>query len=79
MRRAVLLVAVVLVGCGGGSPPVHEDVKAATKRLHERVKTSATKDPVDQALLQIEQSDMPADIKQQLLEAKALLDKYDGK
>jgi hypothetical protein len=87
-RAAPLLAVVALAGCGGGgkektAETVHQSVQQATERLHQRVKQETVEkkkpDEADKALLLIEHSDMPEDVKQQLLEAKEMLDKIDNK
>jgi hypothetical protein len=85
VRRVAALLAVsfAIAGCGGGgekksSPETQlkEVVKEKTDKVRERVKKQGKEaDVVDKALLEIEQSDLPDDVKKELLEAKELLDK----
>jgi DUF917 family protein len=86
MRRAAIAavaVAFALAGCGGGGndeapeQKLRKDVKEKADKVRERVERAGGKaDVVDKALLEIEQSDLPDDVKKELLEAKELLDRY---
>jgi hypothetical protein len=85
MRRAAipLLAAVALVGCGGSnqdSPEeqLRQEVQEKAEKVRERVEAAGKEAQIaDKALLEIEQSDLPDDVKKELLEAKELLDKYE--
>ena len=71
-RAAIVLAAAVLAGCGDGGASA-EDVRREIREITRDVRAGSG-DEAERALRELEDSDLPSDARQELEEAKELLD-----